>query len=123
MKCNNLFGTWQYTAYNVTKGGATMTDTIHIVKDGDTLYSLARMYQVPVDAIAKANGIKNADNIQIGQRLIIPQLSRPNWYVVRYGDTLYTIARRFFTTVDNILKLNDLADPDAIFPGEIIRIR
>ena len=100
-----------------------MNDTIHIVKDGDTLYSLARMYQVPVDAIAKANGIKNADNIQIGQRLIIPQLSRPNWYVVRYGDTLYTIARRFFTTVDNILKLNDLADPDAIFPGEIIRIR
>ena len=100
-----------------------MNDTIHIIKDGDTLYSLARMYQVPVDAIAKANSIKNPDNLQIGQRIIIPQLSRPNWYVVRYGDTLYSIARRFFTTVDNLLKLNDLPDPDSIFPGEIIRIR
>ena len=100
-----------------------MNDTIHIIKDGDTLYSLARTYQVPVGAIAKANGIKNPDNLQIGQRIIIPQLSKPNWYVVRYGDTLYSISRRFFTTVDNLLKLNDFADPDSIFPGEIIRIR
>ena len=100
-----------------------MNDTIHIIKDGDTLYSLARTYQVPVDAIAKANGIKNPDNLQIGQRIIIPKLSKPNWYVVRYGDTLYSISRRFFTTVDNLLKLNDFADPDSIFPGEIIRIR
>ncbi len=100
-----------------------MYDTIHIIKSGDTLYSLAKMYQTPVDAIAKANDIKNPENLQIGQRIIIPQLARPNWYVVRYGDTLYSIARRFFTSVDNILKLNDLPDPDSIFPGEIIRIR
>ncbi len=100
-----------------------MYDTIHVIKSGDTLYSLAKTYQVPVDAIAKANDIKNPENLQIGQRIIIPQLARPNWYVVRYGDTLYSIARRFFTSVDNILKLNDLPDPDSIFPGEIIRIR
>ena len=89
-----------------------MIDTIHIVKSGDTLYSIANMYQVPVDAIAKANDIKNPDNLQIGQRLIIPKLFSPNWYVVRYGDTLYSISRRFFTTVENILRLNELSDPD-----------
>ncbi len=100
-----------------------MNDTIHIVQDGDTLYSIAKMFQVPVDAIAKANSIRNPESLQAGQRIIIPVLSRPNWYIVRYGDTLSSIARRFFTSVDSLLKLNDLADPDSIFPGEIIRIR
>lgn len=100
-----------------------MNDTIHTVQNGDTLYSIAKMYSVPVDAIAKANGITDPNQIQNGQRLIIPQLFKPTWYVVRYGDTLYTIARRFFTTLDSLLELNELADPDVIFPGEIIRIR
>ncbi len=100
-----------------------MNDTVHTVKDGETLYSIARLYQVPVDAIAKVNGIKNPDVLKVGQQLIIPQLFRPTWYVVRYGDTLYSISRRFFTTVNDLLSLNELPDPDSIFPGEIIRIR
>lgn len=100
-----------------------MNDTLHTVKSGETLYSIAREYNVPVDAIAKANGIKDPTELQIGRQLIIPQLARPNWYVVRYGDTLYSISRRFFTTVKDLLELNELADPDIIFPGEIIRIR
>ena len=100
-----------------------MNDTTHTVKPGESLYTIARQYQVPVDAIAKVNGVKNPDDIQVGQQLIIPQLFRPTWYVVRYGDTLYNISRRFFTTVNDLLNLNEFADPDSIFPGEIIRIR
>ena len=45
------------------------------VKSGDTLYSLANTHKVPggVNAIVKANGLKNANLIRVGQKLVLPQ--------------------------------------------------
>ena len=100
-----------------------MGDQFYTVKNGDTLFEIAKMYQVPVDVITRANRLSDPNTIFVGQVLRIPQSSRPLWYMVRYGDTLYTIAKRFFTTVDNILALNSLANPDVIYPGDRIRIR
>ena len=100
-----------------------MGDQFYTVKSGDTLFEIAKMYQVPVDAITRANRLSDPNTIFVGQVLRIPQSSRPLWYMVRYGDTLYTIAKRFFTTVDNIVALNSLANPDVIYPGDRIRIR
>lgn len=100
-----------------------MGDQFYTVKSGDTLFEIAKMYQVPVDVITRANRLSDPNTIFVGQVLRIPQSSRPLWYMVRYGDTLYTIAKRFFTTVDNILALNSLANPDVIYPGDRIRIR
>lgn len=100
-----------------------MGDQFYTVKNGDTLFEIAKMYQVPVDVITRANRLSDPNTIFVGQVLRIPQSSRPLWYMVRYGDTLYTIAKRFFTTVDNIVALNSLANPDVIYPGDRIRIR
>ncbi len=100
-----------------------MGDQFYTVKSGDTLFEIAKMYQVPVDVITRANRLSDPNTIFVGQVLRIPQSSRPLWYMVRYGDTLYTIAKRFFTTVDNIVALNSLANPDVIYPGDRIRIR
>lgn len=100
-----------------------MGDQFYTVKNGDTLFEIARLYQVPVDVITRANRLNDPNTIFVGQVLRIPQSTRPLWYVVRYGDTLYTIAKRFFTTVDNIVALNSLANPDVIYPGDRIRIR
>ncbi len=100
-----------------------MGDQFYTVKNGDTLFEIAKMYQVPVEVITRANRLSDPNTIFVGQVLRIPQSSRPLWYMVRYGDTLYTIAKRFFTTVDNIVALNSLANPDVIYPGDRIRIR
>ena len=100
-----------------------MGDQFYTVKSGDTLFEIAKMYQVPVEVITRTNRLTDPNSIFVGQVLRIPQSSRPLWYMVRYGDTLYTIAKRSFTTVDNIVALNSLANPDVIYPGDRIRIR
>lgn len=48
--------------------------------------------------------------------------ARPQEYTVQQGDTLYSIARRFGTTVAELAELNDLADPDRLQPGQVLRI-
>lgn len=82
----------------------------YVVKQGDTLYSIAKKNNTTVDAIKRANGIIN-NIISVGQKLIIPEgTAEPNYvnYVVRKGDTLYAIANRYDTTVNDIMRLNNL---------------
>ena len=78
---------------------------IHIVKKGDTLYSIARLYNTTVNKIKELNNLVS-NIINIGQELLINDNN--NIYKVKSGDTLYSIARRFNTTVDEIKKLNNL---------------
>ena len=88
-------------------------DNIYIVKLGDTLYSIAKRYNISVKDLIDANGID--DNIiVVGQQLVIPVDSNnndtDNYYIVKSGDTLYSIARRFNTTVNEIQELNGLVN-------------
>ena len=98
-----------------------MTQT-YTVQPGDTLFSIAKAYQIPLEVLIRANRLSNPNEHFVNQVLRIPDRS-PLWYVVRYGDTLYNLAKRFFTTVDALLEQNELADPDVITPGQRIRIR
>ena len=95
----------------------------YTVKAGDTLFDIAKAYGVPLEELARANRIRDPNRIFVNEVLQIPDSGRPLWYVVRYGDILTNIAKRYFTTVEALLKINALSDPDAIYPGERIRIR
>jgi LysM repeat protein len=106
---------------------------IYVVRTGDTLYSIARRFGVTVTAIAQLNGIANTRYIQVGQRLIIPRgpnvtpvpatpQPNPTVYVVRPGDTLYSIARRYGTTVEAIALTNKIANPSLIYVGQKLTI-
>ena len=105
-------------------------DSIYIVKWGDTLTSIARTYNTTIAAIVNANQIQNPNLIFVGQRLIIPRSASVEitndmnhmLYRVRRGDTLYAISRRYNTTIANIVRLNRIANPNLIFPGELLRI-
>lgn len=96
---------------------------IYTVKEGDSLYTIARRFGIPVEELARFNGIRNADRIMVGQRIRIPVGPTPDYYTVRSGDTLFTLANRFGTTVDNLVELNEIADPSLIYPGQRLRIR
>jgi LysM repeat protein len=81
---------------------------IYTVAKGDTLYKIANQFGVTVNDIIKANNLKS-NTLQIGQKLSIPILKQENIeYYVQSGDSLWSIARKFNTTVDEIKKLNNL---------------
>jgi LysM repeat protein len=105
---------------------------VHVVQRGDTLYSIARRYGTTVQAIMSANGLRNGNFIWVGQRLTIPGTSSGSSsgggtasggvYVVRRGDTLYSIARRHGTTVQAIMNANGLRNGNFIWVGQRLTI-
>jgi len=80
----------------------------YVVKTGDTLYSIARKYNVDVDKLKRANNL-STNNLSLGQMLIIPSDTSYLTYIVKPGDSLYSIARTYNTTVSEIESLNNLS--------------
>jgi LysM repeat protein len=96
---------------------------VHVVRKGDTMYSIARTYGTTVWAIAAANGIANPNIIYVGQRLRIPTGHAPypapgNVYIVRPGDTLYSIARHFGVSLSALISVNGISNPNRIYAGQ-----
>ncbi|WP_440995671.1 LysM peptidoglycan-binding domain-containing protein [Arhodomonas sp. SL1] len=111
-------------------------DQHHRVRPGESLSVIADRHGVPTLALAAANGITRPDRIQVGQRLRVPMSGEPPkslaelpvdeggaLYTVRRGDTLAAIAGRFDLGVDELVALNELANPDLIRPGQRLRVR
>lgn len=105
-------------------GGTTYT-----VKAGDTLYSIAKKYNVTVAALAKANNITNYNLIRVGQVLVIPGTTAPTpppattvKYTVKAGDTLYSIASKYNTTVAAIASANKITNINLISVGQVLII-
>lgn len=99
----------------------------YIVKKGDTLTRIALWYNTTVEELVRLNNIKNPDLIYIGQRLLISVSDDPNKqkevkYTVKRGDTLYKIANRYGITVNEIVELNNIKNPNLIYVGQILRI-
>ena len=93
----------------------------YTVQWGDTLYSLALRFNTTVDAIVTLNGLSDRNYIRIGQVLRIrgtPASGTSGEYTVQPGDTLYSIALRYGTTVDAIQSANGIVNPAYIQPGQ-----
>ena len=90
------------------------------VKSGDTLYSIARNYDVTVDRIKKFNNL-TSNTLSIGQVLKIPTSSEGINYVVKSGDNLYSIARAYGTTVSDIMNKNNLTST-TLQVGQVLKI-
>ena len=103
---------------------------MYTVKDGDTLYGIARKYNTTVQEIIDLNYLKN-NIINPGMIIRIPEIYTkeeemymPNYinYVVKKGDTLYSIAKEYGISIDLIIKDNGLVDNN-LKVGDILRIR
>lgn len=89
----------------------------YVVKKGDTLWSIARAYGLTVDKLKSLNNL-TSNNLTIGDSLIVKDSSGNNdnsssadnnkYYIVKKGDSLYSIARRNNMTVDELKSLNNL---------------
>lgn len=104
-------------------GGLAMV--FYFVQRGETLYAIAKRYQTTVHAIVAANRLEDPNAICPGQALIIPRpgevpLPPPGGIVhlVRPGETVFHLARKFGTGAPEILRANQIAHPEFILPGQ-----
>lgn len=141
-------------------GGRSGATREHVVDTGETLWSIARRYDVSVDAVKTANEM-DGETIRSGQKLRIPgaapgtaseprsetrtasterrrtgdapgekksespaarTAARFEEHVVKNGETLWSISRRYRTTVDSIVNANAMREGQAIQPGQKLRI-
>ena len=88
-------------------------NNMYIVKKGDTLYSIANKFNTTVDNLKALNNL-TTNTLSIGQILILPTNEDIDTitYTIKKGDTLYSIANKYNTTVDTIKRLNNLITND-----------
>lgn len=96
--------------------GAHAEKIQYTVAEKDTLWSIAREYNVSVDALMEANSIEDERVLRVGMELLIPST-----YVVEKGDNLWRIAREHQTTVEVLRGLNDMKN-DELLIGDILLV-
>lgn len=95
----------------IPNASTTCSGFLYTIRSGDTLFLLAQRFNTTVDRIMAANPGINPNNLQVGQQICIPGVVPPvtcdgTLYIVRAGDTLFTIAQMYGTTVERILAAN-----------------
>lgn len=98
----------------IISSGSNVPNNVYVVKKGDTLWSIANNFNVSVNDLKSANN-KSNNSLSIGEQLIIPGKStsenvNTTIYTVKSGDNLYSIARRYNVTVNEIKSLNNLTN-------------
>lgn len=106
----------------------------YIVKPGNTLSYIAKLFNTTVDELAGINGIKNPNLIypnqiiKINTTLSYAEIMNDRYetnhiiYTIKYGDTLTSISRKYNVSIQSIVNLNDIKNPNLIYAGEKIRI-
>ena len=129
---SQLKNNWEKLAEAVTKaiveyaGGkyvAPIDSNYYTVKSGDSLWSISRKFGITVDELKNANNL-SSNLLSIGQNLIIPGKDLDGIgeeYVVKKGDTLYSIAKKYNTSVDNLKSINSITT-DSLAIGQIIKL-
>jgi len=102
---------------------------IHIVKSGDTLSSISKLYSINKDLIIKLNKLKDENYIFVGQNLIISESTENipkqlgltnNYHIVQIGENLTDISSKYNLNLGYLIEINNLKNPDSIKVGEKI---
>lgn len=129
--------------YNYSNSGNTdSSNGYYTVQSGDTLSGIALKFSTTSSKLAQLNSISNPNLIYVGQRLLVNQSSNSNSsssgqssstttnteasaasYTVKSGDTLSAIASRYNTTVNQIVSLNQLSNPNLIYVGQVLKLK
>ena len=115
---------YYYIIRNTSPAESILVNDTYTVARGDSLWSIAKRFNVGVNEIKNANNLKS-NLISVGQELIIPGAAPSDQtnvtYVVQTGDSLWSIANANNTTVDELANLNDLGT-NTIYVGQALQI-
>ncbi len=104
-------------------GGGSRASFEHTVRSGESLWTIARAYRTSDEAIRVANGLSGS-RLLAGQRLTIPGAGGGGTimaHIVRPGESLWTIANRHGTTVDDLRRTNGIRS-SRIYPGQTLNV-
>ncbi|OGP89840.1 MAG: hypothetical protein A2031_00410 [Deltaproteobacteria bacterium RBG_19FT_COMBO_43_11] len=108
-----------------SKGKETATIQYKI-KRGDTLSSVARRFDTTVAILLKLNNLKLRDKIYVGRKILVPLnttgKNARRIYTVKKGDTLFSLAKKNTTTIQELLELNNMKRDDTLYLGKRIRL-
>ena len=125
LETNNIENIAKKESINEDK---TENKKIHIVKTGETLTSISKLYSINKDLIIKLNNLKDQNYIFIGQNLIISESNKNNlqqsdlnnYHIVQIGENLTEISNKYNFKIGYLLEINNLRNPDSIKVGEKI---
>ncbi|MDR1693954.1 MAG: LysM peptidoglycan-binding domain-containing protein [Lactobacillaceae bacterium] len=89
--------------------------TFHKISKGDTLYSIAKKYNVPLRNLIGTNSLTPPYSLVVGQNLQIPS---NQYHTVTKGDTIYNISKRYNVDVTSLSRINNLKAPYTISVGD-----
>ncbi|MBQ6404990.1 MAG: LysM peptidoglycan-binding domain-containing protein [Bacilli bacterium] len=94
----------------------------YIVQKGDTLYSISKKMNIPIETIKKINKLDN-NTLSIGQILYLNEKDNPEeeYYIVQKGDTLYSISKKFQMKIEELKELNNISS-DTLQVGQVLII-
>jgi len=105
---------------------------IHIVKSGETISSISKLYSINKNLIIKLNNLKDENYIFVGQNLIISESNENltkqsdlinNYHIVQTGENLTEISNKYDLKVIDLIEINNLNNPDSIKAGQKLVIR
>lgn len=110
-----------YETKSADKNNLEDNNTYYIVQKGDTLSKIASIYNVTITDLVKVNSIKDKNKIYVNQKLIIPLKAKDEEiYIVKSGDTLSKIAKKYNTTWQKIYEKNKntIKNPNYIYVNQ-----
>lgn len=124
---NRFFKTAILLIFFLPGGFIPAEEVIHIIKKGETIYSIAQTYGVKPDEVLNLNKINDARTVQAGQKIRIPAadsgvVSGFDEYQVEKNDTLYSLARRYGITLAELQDMNGFVPGYTLKAGEKIRV-
>ncbi len=108
-----------YTDVSTKPRTVNISETVHTVGRGETLYSISRQYDVPIMPIIVINGLEPPYALKTGQQVRIPE---GKFHTVTHGETLYSVSRQYGVDMSGIVKLNQLEQPYNIVQGQKLQI-
>jgi murein DD-endopeptidase MepM/ murein hydrolase activator NlpD len=94
---------------------------VYIIQEGDSLWDIAYRFHVTQQDLENANGILNANQISVGQQLVIPGLEGIQGILtteqVSFGESLHSLSLRYHLSEDTLARLNHLTSPNELYAG------